>query len=203
VAFGPHGPRTPTSLPGDGLKILLAVVGLLGASAVLHQVIRSFGTPFFLFVYCAADVAVWLNLHSSGQPLPKSMSKEWQEATNERAIEQKLNPITGGFFGTLILWIIFVLPRWLQNDSNQPLVLSARYHLGRLLRKRFRPIEIEGQYPRKASYIKSEGTDRRGKFVIKNFILISLPLPRLFCYVCLPCFSNTDFLSTPFTIWTI
>ena len=48
VAFGPHGPRAPTSLPGDGLKILLAVVGLLGASAVLHWVIRSFGTPFIL-----------------------------------------------------------------------------------------------------------------------------------------------------------
>ena len=31
------------------------------------------------------------------------MSKEWQEATNERAIEQKLNPITGAFFGILIL----------------------------------------------------------------------------------------------------
>jgi len=48
VAFGPHGPRTPTSLPGDGRKILLAVIGLLGASAVLHQVIRSFCTPFTL-----------------------------------------------------------------------------------------------------------------------------------------------------------
>jgi len=72
VAFGPHGPRTPTSQPGDGLKILLAVTGLVGATVVLHQVVRRLG-----------------------QPAPKSMSKEWQEASNERAIEQKLNPITG------------------------------------------------------------------------------------------------------------
>jgi len=29
------------------------------------------------------------------------MSKEWQEASNERAIEQKLNPITGTYFDFL------------------------------------------------------------------------------------------------------
>ena len=31
------------------------------------------------------------------------MSKEWQEATNERAIEQKLNPISGASLGTLFV----------------------------------------------------------------------------------------------------
>jgi hypothetical protein len=37
------------------------------------------------------------------------MSKEWQEATNERAIEQKLNPITGAFLGTLFVGL-FLFP---------------------------------------------------------------------------------------------
>jgi len=46
VAFGPHGPRTPTSQPGDGLKILLAVTGLVGASVVLHQVVRRLGRTY-------------------------------------------------------------------------------------------------------------------------------------------------------------
>ncbi|KIM36440.1 hypothetical protein M413DRAFT_449151 [Hebeloma cylindrosporum] len=72
VAFGPHGPRTPTSQPGEGLKVFLSVAGLVGVTVILHQVIRAFG-----------------------KPPPKSMSKEWQEASNERAIEQKLNPISG------------------------------------------------------------------------------------------------------------
>ena len=43
MAFGPYGPRTPTSQPGDGLKIFLAVTGLLGATVVLHQTVRRFG----------------------------------------------------------------------------------------------------------------------------------------------------------------
>jgi hypothetical protein len=30
-------------------------------------------------------------------PPPKTMTKEWQEASNQRAIEQKMNPITGMF----------------------------------------------------------------------------------------------------------
>jgi hypothetical protein len=32
------------------------------------------------------------------------MSKEWQEASNERALEKKLNPITGSNF----LWVAAV-----------------------------------------------------------------------------------------------
>ena len=30
VAFGPHGPRMPVSLSGQGLKVLLSTPGLVG-----------------------------------------------------------------------------------------------------------------------------------------------------------------------------
>ncbi|KAK7031185.1 Cytochrome c oxidase subunit 5B, mitochondrial [Paramarasmius palmivorus] len=72
VAFGPHGPRAPISKPGDNLKIFACVVGLVGVTGVISALIRA-GAP----------------------EAPKTMSKEWQEATNERALEQKMNPITG------------------------------------------------------------------------------------------------------------
>ncbi|KAF9556176.1 COX4-domain-containing protein [Agrocybe pediades] len=72
VAFGPHGPRTPISKPGDNLKIFLATLGLVGVSAGVFFTIQGLG----------------------GEP-PKSMSKEWQEASNQIALEAKINPITG------------------------------------------------------------------------------------------------------------
>lgn len=72
VAFGPHGPRAPISKPGDNLKIFLATMGLVGSAFVLGNVI-----------------------HQWAAPPPKTMTKEWEEATNERAREMKLNPITG------------------------------------------------------------------------------------------------------------
>jgi len=72
VAFGPHGPRAPTSAPGDNLKIFLATVALVGVGGI-----------------------VFLITHHFAAPPPKTLTKEWQEATNERAKELKLNPITG------------------------------------------------------------------------------------------------------------
>ncbi|KAJ7067808.1 cytochrome c oxidase subunit IV-domain-containing protein [Mycena amicta] len=72
VAFGPHGRRKPIHEKGDGFKIFLSVSGALAVSGVLFYAIR----------------------HAS-PPLPKTMSKEWQEAMNERAVEQKMNPLTG------------------------------------------------------------------------------------------------------------
>ncbi|KAJ7664734.1 COX4, subunit IV of cytochrome c oxidase [Mycena rosella] len=73
VAFGPHGRRTPIHAKGDGFKIFGATMGLCGIAGLLFLAIRSVCDP----------------------PPPKTMSKEWQEAMNERAIEQKMNPITG------------------------------------------------------------------------------------------------------------
>ncbi|KAJ8455385.1 hypothetical protein ONZ45_g18958 [Pleurotus djamor] len=72
VAFGPHGPRAPINPPGTLLKVFLATMGLVGAAGVLTITIKQFATP-----------------------PPKTITKEWEEASNERAIEQKMNPITG------------------------------------------------------------------------------------------------------------
>ncbi|KAF8516930.1 cytochrome c oxidase subunit IV-domain-containing protein [Hysterangium stoloniferum] len=72
VAYGPHGPRTPKNPPGTAIKVLLGTMGLLGVSGLAFQFIRS-----------------------QANPPPKSMTKEWQEASNERAIAQKINPLTG------------------------------------------------------------------------------------------------------------
>ncbi|KAH7889135.1 COX4, subunit IV of cytochrome c oxidase [Phlebopus sp. FC_14] len=72
VAFGPHGPRAPVSPPGQGVKVFLAVCGLVGLTGVLSMTIRSFAPP-----------------------PPKTITREWEEASNERALGQKLNPITG------------------------------------------------------------------------------------------------------------
>ncbi|KAJ7454860.1 cytochrome c oxidase subunit IV-domain-containing protein [Mycena latifolia] len=72
VAFGPHGRRKPIHEKGDGFRIFGSTLALLGVSGLLFFAIRA-----------------------ASPPPPKSMSKEWQEAMNERAIEQKMNPITG------------------------------------------------------------------------------------------------------------
>ncbi|KAH6902778.1 cytochrome c oxidase subunit IV-domain-containing protein [Coprinopsis sp. MPI-PUGE-AT-0042] len=72
VAFGPHGPRTPTSKPGDLMKILLATSALVGVA----------GTLFYAF-------------KSIAPAAPKTITKEWEEAATERAKELNLDPITG------------------------------------------------------------------------------------------------------------
>ncbi|KAG7442516.1 COX4, subunit IV of cytochrome c oxidase [Guyanagaster necrorhizus] len=72
VSFGPHGHRAPASKPGDNLKIAASVAGLLGVSYLLM-----------------------LGVKAMAPAPPKTITKEWQEASNERAIEQKMNPITG------------------------------------------------------------------------------------------------------------
>jgi Cytochrome c oxidase subunit IV len=97
VAFGPHGPRAPTSQPGDNLKIFLATMGLVGSAFVASAIIHQWGG--LLFVVCPTRhtclTIVFVTLFLSAAPPPKTMTKEWEEATNERAREMKLNPITG------------------------------------------------------------------------------------------------------------
>ncbi|KAI8066850.1 cytochrome c oxidase subunit IV [Gongronella butleri] len=72
IAFGPHGPREPITGPGHTQKVFLGVVGVLAASAGLFALIRS-----------------------GGKEKPHTMSKEWQEATNEYLKSQNSNPISG------------------------------------------------------------------------------------------------------------
>jgi len=72
VAFGPHGPRAPISPPGQNLKVFLATMGLVGAAGLL-----------------------FLGIRAISPPPPRTITKEWEEAANERALEQKMNPISG------------------------------------------------------------------------------------------------------------
>ncbi|KAG1865209.1 COX4, subunit IV of cytochrome c oxidase [Suillus fuscotomentosus] len=72
VAFGPHGPRAPVSPPGQGFKVFLGTMGLVGVAGLLTLAIRS-----------------------QSPPPPKTITREWEEASNQRALEQKSNPITG------------------------------------------------------------------------------------------------------------
>ncbi|KAI0086427.1 cytochrome c oxidase subunit IV-domain-containing protein [Irpex rosettiformis] len=72
VAFGPHGPRAPINPPGTTLKIAIWVTGFVGLGTALYVAARNLA-----------------------QPPPKTISKEWEEASNERALEQKMDPISG------------------------------------------------------------------------------------------------------------
>lgn len=71
IAFGPHGPRAKPE-PGLGMKVFRGVVFYIALSGALFAVIRSFG-----------------------KSTPRTMNKEWQEASNEYLKEQKVEPITG------------------------------------------------------------------------------------------------------------
>jgi len=72
VAFGPYGPRTPLNPPGTAVKVGSAVIGLVAVTTI-----------------------IFTTLHHYAAPPPKTLTKEWQEASNEYARENKLNPITG------------------------------------------------------------------------------------------------------------
>jgi len=71
IAFGPHGPRAEAP-PGEGAYIVKITLYCVGISGLLF----------------------WLTRHFANPP-PKTMSKEWQEASNEYLKEQNVEPITG------------------------------------------------------------------------------------------------------------
>ncbi|KAI8643932.1 cytochrome c oxidase subunit IV [Parasitella parasitica] len=81
IAFGAHGPREPLTKPGHGMKVLGGVAGVLAASGALFYAIRV-----------------------NGQETPHTISKEWEEQTNEYLKSQNSNPISGisseGYKGT-------------------------------------------------------------------------------------------------------
>jgi len=72
VAFGPHGPRADLHPTGSIPKLILAILVGVSAGGALYLTSRAFAPP-----------------------PPKTMTKEWQEASNERARELNLDPITG------------------------------------------------------------------------------------------------------------
>ncbi|KAG2198000.1 hypothetical protein INT47_004967 [Mucor saturninus] len=81
IAFGAHGPRAPITKPGHASKVVAGVAGVLAASSALFYAIRL-----------------------GGQEKPHTISKEWEEATNEYLKSQNSNPISGisseGYKGT-------------------------------------------------------------------------------------------------------
>lgn len=62
IAFGPHGPRAEPP-KGEGWKIAMKTAQLTLVSVVIFYVIHLFA-----------------------KPPPRTMTKEWQEATNEYAL---------------------------------------------------------------------------------------------------------------------
>jgi len=71
ISFGNHGPRAEEP-KGEGWRITSKVTQLLIVSVVLFAITRLFAK----------------------QP-PRTMTKEWQEASNEYAKREKINPISG------------------------------------------------------------------------------------------------------------
>ena len=71
ISFGPHGPRA-VDPPGEGKKVALYTVVGVGISFLIFFTIRQF----------------------AGQP-PHTMTKEWQEASNEYLKSQNSDPMTG------------------------------------------------------------------------------------------------------------
>ncbi|KAH8175275.1 cytochrome c oxidase subunit IV domain-containing protein [Sarocladium implicatum] len=71
IAFGPHGPRA-VDPPGTGARVAWGVAIGLGVSFALFGTIRAFA-----------------------KPAPYTMTKEYQEESNELLIKQKADPITG------------------------------------------------------------------------------------------------------------
>ncbi|EAA34212.1 cytochrome-c oxidase chain V precursor [Neurospora crassa] len=71
IAFGPHGPRALPP-PGEQKKVLAYTVAGVFLSFVIFATMRAFA-----------------------KPPPATMTKEWQEATNEFLKAQKSDPLTG------------------------------------------------------------------------------------------------------------
>ncbi|KAF2688820.1 mitochondrial cytochrome c oxidase-like protein subunit V [Lentithecium fluviatile CBS 122367] len=71
IAFGPHGPRRPPP-PDEGRKVFFLSAGIIAAACVVFSLTRLFANPV----------------------RPRTMTKEWQEATEEYMRNQGTEPIT-------------------------------------------------------------------------------------------------------------
>jgi len=71
IAFGPHGPRAEAP-PGENWKVFRLTMYGVVASGVLFWITRQFAGP-----------------------APKTMNREWQEATNEYLRSENVEPISG------------------------------------------------------------------------------------------------------------
>ncbi|KAG9204873.1 hypothetical protein B5807_06560 [Epicoccum nigrum] len=72
IAFGPHGPRRPPP-PDEGRKVLFISLAVIAGSFAVFTFTRMFASPI----------------------RPRTMTKEWQEASEEYLKSQGTEPITG------------------------------------------------------------------------------------------------------------
>ncbi|KAL5114207.1 Cytochrome c oxidase subunit 5B, mitochondrial [Pleosporales sp. CAS-2024a] len=72
IAFGPHGPRRPPP-PDEGRNVFFISAGVICAAFAVFAFTRMFASPI----------------------RPRTMTKEWQEATEEYMKAQGTEPITG------------------------------------------------------------------------------------------------------------
>jgi len=71
IAFGPHGPRAEAA-PGESWKVF----------------------RYTVYGVIASGVVFYLTRLGAGPP-PKTMTREWQEASNEYMKREKIEPISG------------------------------------------------------------------------------------------------------------
>jgi cytochrome c oxidase subunit 4 len=90
IAFGAHGPRKETP-KGEGWKVFSKVTQLVAVSVALF-----YSTRFF-----------------AGSP-PRTMTKEWQEASNEYALVRSLLYISLSIY-------VYVLTILLQREKMDPI----------------------------------------------------------------------------------
>ena len=60
VAFGPHGPRTPVSPPGQGLKVLLSTLGMVGVAGLIAWGVHARGGCWCAVWLVAVDLIFFL-----------------------------------------------------------------------------------------------------------------------------------------------
>ena len=90
VALGPHGPWTPVSPPRKGPKVLLSTLSFVGVAALIAWGVHARGGCLCSARLVHVDWTLFV-----APPPPKTLTREWQEASNGPAREQKLAPITG------------------------------------------------------------------------------------------------------------
>jgi cytochrome c oxidase subunit 4 len=97
IAFGPHGPRAEAP-PGENWRILKYTIYCLGASGVLF----------------------WLSRHFAN-PHPKTMSREWQEATNEYMKVRPIIPTLWWFLSELVIVFDYGWLTSAQEQKSEPI----------------------------------------------------------------------------------
>jgi len=105
IAFGPHGPRAETP-PGEWTKVFLYTAVGIAASGVLFYAV-----------------------HSNARPQPRTMTKEWQEATNEYLKVRHPLAFTDHWLSPYVLWLLTYL---VQKERSNPIYgISSEGYTGK------------------------------------------------------------------------